>query len=269
MIWLHLPISQIIINFIFALLDILIITFIFYKFYQILAQTKAVQVIRGLFFFIILYVISHLVPLGTFSWFLDQIASVVVIAVIILFQPELRRVLTKLGQSGWISNLIRKDPKDLTNILSAVHNFQILHIGALIVFEREVGLRNIVESGTLLNAKISTSLLLTIFSKKTPLHDGAVIVRNDAIVAAGCFLPLSDSDTIKKDFGTRHRAAIGITEESDSVVVVVSEETGKISLAYDGKLYTNYDIDILKKELTELLDYEEEIETGEIINENI
>ena len=128
-------------------------------------------------------------------------------------------------------------------------DFQILKTGALIVFERNVGLRNIVESGTLLNAKISTSLLLTIFSRKTALHDGTIIVKNDRIIAAGCFLPLSDSDMIKKDYGTRHRAALGIAEGKHAVVVVVSEETGKISLAYDGKLYTNYEIDILKKEL--------------------
>ena len=148
-------------------------------------------------------------------------------------------------------------------------NFQILKTGALIVFERNVGLRNIVESGTLLNAKISTSLLLTIFSRKTALHDGAVIVKNDLIIAAGCFLPLSDSDMIKKDYGTRHRAALGIAEESDAVVVVVSEETGKISLAYDGKLYTNYEIDILKKELANLLGYEEEPDNKELLDDNV
>ena len=132
-----------------------------------------------------------------------------------------------------------------------------------------MGLRNIIESGTLLNAKVSTSLLLTIFSKKAPLHDGAIIIKDDVIMAAGCFLPLSDSDQIKKDYGTRHRAALGISEESDAVVIVVSEETGKISLAYDGKLYTNYDIDLLKKELMVLLEYEEEQIDEEITNEEI
>jgi diadenylate cyclase len=257
MVWTHLPIPVILMDFLFAFIDVLIISFIFYKFYQILAQTKAVQVIKGLFFFIVLYLVSRVANLATFSWLLDQIAAVVVIAIIILFQPELRRVLTKLGQSSWISGLMTKDPKDLTAIMSALQNFQILHTGALIVFERSVGLRNIIESGTVLNAKISTSLLLTVFSNKTPLHDGAVIVKNDTVIAAGCFLPLSDSDSIRKDFGTRHRAALGLAEESDAVVVVVSEETGKISLAYDGKLYTNYEIDILQKELFNLLGYEE------------
>ena len=269
MVWLHLPIYQIIINFLQAALDIFVITIVFYVFYQILAQTKAVQVIRGFFLFVFFYLISRLLSLTTFSWLLDKIAEVVVIAIIILFQPELRRVLIKIGQSKWMSSFIRKDPKIITNIINAVQNFQILHTGSLIVFERNVGLRNIIESGTLLNAKVSTSLLLTIFSKKAPLHDGAIIIKDDVILAAGCFLPLSDSDQIKKDYGTRHRAALGISEDSDAVVIVVSEETGKISLAYDGKLYTNYDIDLLKKELMVLLEYEEELINEDIINEEI
>lgn len=269
MVWLQLAPSIIFVNILFALIDILIISYIFYKFYQILAQTKAVQVIKGLLFFVILYILSRIASLETFSWLLDQISSVIVIAIIILFQPELRRVLTKLGQSSWINSFIKKDPRDLSFIISAVQNFQILHIGALIVFERNVGLRNIIESGTILNAKISTSLLLTVFSTKTPLHDGAVIVKNDLVTAAGCFLPLSDSNSIKKDFGTRHRAALGMAEESDAVVVVVSEETGKISLAYDGKLHPDYNIETLKKELTNLLGYEEESEVEDLIDEKI
>ncbi len=269
MIWLHLPVYQIILNFLLSFLDIIVITFVFYIFYQILAQTKAVQVIRGLFIFVFFYLLSRLLSLTTFSWFLDKIAEVVVIAIIILFQPELRRVLIKLGQSSWMSSFIRKDPKVITSIINAVQNFQILHTGSLIVFERNVGLRNIAESGTLLNATVSTSLLLTIFSNKTPLHDGAIIIKNDTIIAAGCFLPLSDSDQIKKDYGTRHRAALGISEESDAVIIVVSEETGKISLAYDGKLFTNYDIDLLKKELMVLLEYEEEMIDEDMINEEI
>jgi len=263
------PLKYIILNVGLAIIDITICTFIFYKFYQILAQTKAVQVIKGLFFFIILYIVSNLLKLETFSWLLNQIAAVVVIAIIILFQPELRRVLTKIGQSNWINNLIQKDPKNLIAIINAVQNFQILHTGALIVFERNVGLRPIIETGTVLNAKISTSLLLTIFSYKTPLHDGAVIIRNDTVIAASCFLPLSDSKTINSNYGTRHRAALGMAEESDAVTIVVSEETGKISLAFDGKINTDYDIDTLKKELINLLGYEEEINKKDLLNEEI
>lgn len=264
MIWLHFPIQTLILNFILGLVDILIISFIFYKLYQILAQTKAVQVIKGLIIFVILYFVAWLAKLEVFFWLLGQFASVVVIAIIILFQPELRRVLTKLGQSQWLADLVKKDPKDLLQIIAAIQNFKILKTGALIVFEKNVGLRNIVESGTILNSKISTALLLTIFHYKTPLHDGAVIIKNNKIIAAGCFLPLSSSDKIDRDFGTRHRAALGMSEESDAVVVVVSEETGNISLAYDAKLYSNYEIDILQKELSSLLGYDESSEEDTI-----
>jgi diadenylate cyclase len=261
MLLLRLPIHILISNILFASVDILIITYIFYKFYQILSQTKAAQVIKGLLFFVFLYILARIAKLETFYWLLNQISSVVVIAIIILFQPELRRVLTTLGQSNWVNNLMKKDPKNLNYIINAIQNFQILNVGALIVFERNVGLRNIVESGTLLNAKVSTSLLITVFTNKSPLHDGAVLIKNDIIIAAGCFLPLSDSDKIKSIYGTRHRAALGMAEESDAVIAVVSEETGKISLAFDGKLHVDYEIDRLKNELYTLLGYEKELKS--------
>jgi diadenylate cyclase len=264
MIIFQLPIGQIILNVIIAFFDILIITYIFFKFYQILSQTRAFQVFRGLLIFIVLFILARLAQLETFSWLLDQVATVLVIAIIILFQPELRRVLTKLGQSSFINNIIKKDPRDLKELLQAIENFHILHVGALIVFERTVGLKNIIETGTVLNSRISAPLLMTLFNTKTPLHDGAIIIHGDRVVAAGCFLPLSDSNTIKQDFGTRHRAALGVAEESDAVVVVVSEETGRISLAYDGRLYTQYEVDILKDELVRLLNYDDEgDESGE------
>ncbi len=253
-------------NLAWALIDVSIITYIFYKLYQILAQTKAAQVLKGLAFFLLLYFIAKFFNIETFHWLLDQLTGVIVIAIVILFQPELRRVLTKLGQSNWLNDFIKKDPKSLNYILKAVETFQLLQIGALIVFERSTGLKTYIESGTVLNAKITPSLLQTIFTNKTPLHDGAVIIKSDQIIAAGCFLPLSDSNTIRKDFGTRHRAALGIAEETDAVVIVVSEETGRISLTYDAKLLTNFEIESLKKELCELLGYDEE-ELNEVANE--
>lgn len=252
-----LPFHLIIFNLLVALLDISVISFLFYKIYQILSQTKAVQVLKGITFFIILYLLSKLLQLETFSWILNQIANVIVIAIIIIFQPELRRVLTKIGQPDWLTHFTKRDPKNVNKIIKAIQNFSLLQIGALIVFERKVGLKNIIESGTILNAQISTSLLLSIFNNKSPLHDGAVVIRNDTIVAAGCFLPLSESPIIKKEFGTRHRAAVGITEETDAVAVVVSEETGMVSLSYDGKLFTNYEINDLEIKLLDLLGYKE------------
>jgi diadenylate cyclase len=260
MILLKLNLLTIIIELLLAIIDIFICTFIFYKFYQILAQTKAVQVIKGLAFFVILYIIAWIAKLEVFLWLLNQIGSVVVIAVIILFQPELRRVLTNIGEANIMTHIIDKDPKDLTSIINAVHNLQIMNIGALIVFERKVGLRNIIETGTILNSKISTPLLITIFQAKTPLHDGAVIIRHDTIVAAGCFLPLSETKHLDKNLGTRHRSALGIAEETDALVIIVSEETGKISLAYDSKIHQVYDIESLKKDLFNLLGYNNTME---------
>lgn len=270
MIWFRLPLWLIIVNGILAFIDIFIISLFFYSIYKILAQTKAVQVIRGLFFFIIIYLISRFARLSTFSWLLDQITGVLVIAVIVLFQPELRRVLIKIGQSNWFNIFIKKDPKALDEILKAIKHFHILHIGALIVFERNVGLKNIIESGTIINSRISAQLLITIFTNKTPLHDGAVIIKNNQIIAAGCFLPLSDSTQISKEFGTRHRAGLGLAEESDAIIIIVSEETGRISMAYDNRLFTNYDIDMLKKDLKTLLGYEyEDVELKENENEEV
>lgn len=261
MIWLTLSPWVIIANILSSVIDILIITFIFFKLYQFLAQTRAIQVLKGLLFFVILYVVSKIFNLETFSWVLDKLAGTAVVAILILFQPELRRVLTKIGQSNWVGKILKKNPQDLIEILRAVENFHLISRGALIVFERTVGLRNYIESGTILNSKISAQLLMTIFFDKTALHDGAVIIRNDQIIAAGCYLPLSDSTTIDPKYGTRHRAALGLAEETDAVVVVVSEETGKITVAYDGKLYTNYDIDTLRTDLTQLLGYDEEEKT--------
>jgi diadenylate cyclase len=190
-----------------------------------------------------------------------------VVALFVLFQPELRRILTKIGQSEWASKIIKKDPKDLEQILTAVENFHLLSTGALIVFERKVGLKNYMEDGEEINSKISARLLMTIFYDKTALHDGAVIIRNDQIAAAACYLPISNNNTIDPRFGTRHRAALGLAEETDAVIVVVSEETGKISLAVDGRLYSNYDKEGLRKELSKFLGYESE-EQEDFADEN-
>lgn len=258
MLWMKFHPSLIISNITFAIIDIFIISFIFYKFYQILNQTRAVQAIRGLLIFGSFYLISKIFSLQAFSWILDQIAAFAVIGIIIVFQPEIRRILTKVGQSNWMSHLIKKDPEVLNEIIKAVQNFSIISRGALIVFERKTGLKTYIESGVAIEGKVTASLLMTIFHDKTALHDGAVIIRNNTVAAAGCMLPLSNSTEIDQKYGTRHRAALGLTEETDAVVVVVSEETSKIAVAVDGKLYTNYSIELLTIELNKLLDYNQE-----------
>jgi diadenylate cyclase len=267
MIWLTLSPWVIFTNIFSAIIDIFVITFIFYSLYRICAQTKAVQILQGLFVFVVLYIIARILKLETFSWILDRLANAAVVALFVLFQPELRRILTKIGQSEWASKIIKKDPKDLEQILTAVENFHLLSTGALIVFERKVGLKNYMEDGEEINSKISARLLMTIFYDKTALHDGAVIIRNDQIAAAACYLPISNNNTIDPRFGTRHRAALGLAEETDAVIVVVSEETGKISLAVDGRLYSNYDKEGLRKELSKFLGYESE-EQEDFADEN-
>jgi diadenylate cyclase len=267
MIWLTLSPWVIFTNIFSAIIDIFVITFIFYSLYRICAQTKAVQILQGLFVFVVLYIIARILKLETFSWILDRLANAAVVALFVLFQPELRRIFTKIGQSEWASKIIKKDPKDLEQILTAVENFHLLSTGALIVFERKVGLKNYMEDGEEINSKISARLLMTIFYDKTALHDGAVIIRNDQIAAAACYLPISNNNTIDPRFGTRHRAALGLAEETDAVIVVVSEETGKISLAVDGRLYSNYDKEGLRKELSKFLGYESE-EQEDFADEN-
>lgn len=260
MVWLTLSPWVIFTNIFSAIIDIFVISFIFYSLYRICAQTKAVQILQGLFVFVLLYVIARILKLETFSWILDKLANAAVVVLFVLFQPELRRILIKIGQSEWMGKIIKKDPKKLNEILLAVENFHLLSVGALIVFERNVGLKNYIESGQSINGEISTRLLMTIFYDKTALHDGAVIIKNDQIAAAACYLPVSDNNAIDPKYGTRHRAAIGLTEETDAIAVVVSEETGKISMAIDGKLYSNYDKESLRKELNKYLGYEPEEE---------
>lgn len=266
MVWLYAPLIVKIGNILFSLLDIFLISALFYGIYRILSGTKGVQVIVGVVAFVALYIVVRIFQLNTCLWLMNQIAGVLAIAMIILFQPEIRELLSSVGKGGlYFNHHQQADKKNLEEILKSVDNFSILHTGALIVFEKNDGLKKYIKTGTTINARISAPLLIAIFgcyheqggSVFSPLHDGAVIIRNDKIAAAGCYLPVSGSTQISRDLGTRHRAAVGITEETDAVVVVVSEETGKISVAKEGKIWSNYEIDALREELTTQLGYQD------------
>ena len=241
-------------DFIRPVLDVGIIAFLLYKAYELLLKTQALQLIKGAGFLILLYGISVLFKLATLQWLLKTMAPGLFIAVVIVFQPELRKIIIRLGQGEFF----RSDNKPRLGLLEAVVNAaEILSgegRGMLVVFPRRTNIRNIIDSGTRLNAEISSSLIVTIFKFDTPLHDGAMIIQNNRIAAAGCFLPLSEQLDIKKSFGTRHRAALGISEQSDAVILVVSEESGAISLAFDGRIY--YDLSPIEvtRKLKELLD---------------
>jgi diadenylate cyclase len=225
-------------------LDVLLLAFLFYKTYDLLLKTQAAQLIRGAVFLALVYGTAVLFRLNTLEWLLRSVAPGLLIAVAVVFQPELRRIFIRLGQG----ELFRADSKPRLGLLEAVVTAaEILSSekrGMLVVFSRRVNIRTIIETGTRLNAEISSSLLVTIFEFDTPLHDGAVVIQNNRIVSAGCILPVSEQSNIKKSFGTRHRAALGMSEQSDAVILVVSEETGAISIAYDGQIF--YDLSTIE-----------------------
>ncbi|MDR1352356.1 MAG: diadenylate cyclase CdaA [Treponema sp.] len=241
-------------NLLRPVLDVAILAFLLYKAYELLVKTQAVQIVRGVFFLTLVYGGAALLKLTTLQWILSALAPGLFIAVAILFQPELRKIIISLGQGDLFRTDIKPKISQLEAVITAAEMLSQQRRGALVVFPRRVNIKNIIDTGTRLNAEISSSLIITVFEFDTPLHDGAMIIQNGRIVAAGCFLPLSEQQDIRKSFGTRHRASLGMSEQSDAVVLVVSEETGAISLAFDGKLY--YDLSGVEatRKLRELID---------------
>ncbi len=233
-------------------IDVLIVAFVIYKVLGFIRETRAEQLVKGLLILVGATVVSDQCNLYTLNWILEGTLTLGVIALIIVFQPELRRGLEYIGRG----NLIRRQfgqmnkdrAKQLTSILARTMDyFSMNKIGALIVLERETALNDIIETGVVLDAEMSEEALGNVFYKGAPLHDGAMIIRNGRIYAAGCVLPLTQNRTLSKDLGTRHRAGIGITEHSDAIALIVSEETGIISMAEDGKLSRFLDIKTVEK----------------------
>lgn len=234
-------------------LDIGILWFIIYKAYSIFVKTQGAQIIKVLITLTMGYAVAILLNLTTLLWIINTIAPVLLICFAVVFQPEMRKIFLRLGQGSWFQLGTRANKTYVDSILLAAEQLSKQKRGMLVVFARKTNLDDIIDSGVKLNAEISSSLLVTIFMTDTPLHDGAVIIQNGKVLAAGCFLPLSEQRDIKKTFGTRHRASIGVTEETDAVVLVVSEETGAISLAYDSKLYYDLTIEQITKTLESTL----------------
>ena len=245
-------------DYIRPVIDIMILSFIIYYIYKILVQTRAIQLVKGAFLIALLYAVAIFLQLTTLLWIMNSLATVLVIIIAIVFQPELRSIFTKIGQSEWFRFTPRPRPYQLDSILNAVEVLSGRRRGCLIVFSRRVGLKNVLDTGTRLNADLSTSLILTIFGSETPLHDGAILLQSGTVVAAGCFLPLSDQADIRRSFGTRHRAALGLVENTDAVVLVVSEESGAISLAYDANLYYDLSISEVRTIMRRLLDFRDD-----------
>lgn len=235
-------------------IDVLLLSFLIYRTYQILVQTRAVQLLRGALLLGVLYAVSFVLNLRTVLWIINLLAPSFVIALAIIFQPELRKIFTRIGQGTLLHPSGSSQPEHIDAILQAAESLAERKRGALIVIARATGQKSIIETGTVIDADVSAALLMTIFGHDTELHDGAVVIEDERIAAAGCFLPLSEQTDVRRSFGTRHRAALGLAEESDAVVLVVSEERGTQSLAYDGLL--DYDLagDELRERLAELLD---------------
>ena len=235
------------------IIDLAIVIFLIYSFLKIVKGSRAWQLIKGIVLLIVITWLSGLFNLQILNWILTGIMNLGVIAIIVIFQPELRRGLEQLGTNkftkffGNNKNLATKTKEDIYKIVIAAVELSKSKIGALIVIERDIKIQDVISSGIPMNADVSPQLLVNIFEPKTPLHDGAVIISGNKIAAAACVLPLADDNDIAKELGTRHRAAIGISKESDSIVVVVSEETGKISIAKDGTLIADVSEDALKK----------------------
>jgi len=237
------------------LLDILVVAIALYEFMKLIRGTRAVQMALGSAILIALFLLSRWVPLQTVNWLIRNMFGYVVFAAIVIFQSDIRRALAYFGQAPFFRYFSRIDRGDDTieEVVVAASALADRRIGAIIVLERAIGLRNYIESGIPLEAIVTHDLILAVFQTASPLHDGAVVIQEDRIAAAACFLPLTVNPQLSRELGTRHRAAIGLTEETDALAIVVSEETGKISLALDGQIERGLDPGALRSRLKALM----------------
>jgi len=242
------------------ILDIVIVAYLIYKIIGLLKETRAMQLIKGIAVLCVIFQLSTILQLSVLNFFLMNAFQFGVIAMLVVFQPELRNALEKVGRSklGQIFKIDNPDaPESITNLVEAIaKSVSVLsknRIGALVVIERKTKIGDIIKTGIKIDSNISAELLVNIFMPNTPLHDGAVVIRGSRIQAAACFLPLTQSQELAIELGTRHRAALGISEVSDAVVVVVSEETGKISIALEGSLTRNLTVESLSRALLKIL----------------
>ena len=239
-------------------IEIAIITFLVYQFLAWVKNTRAWNLFKGILIILLFILIAAIFQMSTILWIAEKVVSVGLIALVVIFQPELRKALEALGRQNFMISAFsfnngdtkRFSDKTITELVKASYEMGKVKTGALIVVENEVLLNEYIRTGIRVDGLVTSQLLLNIFEKNTPLHDGAVIVRGDRIISATCYLPLSDNMELSKELGTRHRAAVGISEASDSMTIVVSEETGKVSIAMNQVLYRNVDPDFLRDKLT-------------------
>ncbi|HAK68406.1 MAG TPA: TIGR00159 family protein [Treponema sp.] len=257
-------------------LDIAILFFLMYKGYQLVMRTNSAQILKAVVIVALAFGVVKVLHLSTMLWIFENIAPALLIGLVIVFQPEIRKVMINLGQSSWFQrNKSLYTGDTIRQVLIAADTLSNQKRGMLVVFLRKTQLSDIEKTGEFLDSadmekktykgdmNVSSSLLISIFAFDTPLHDGACIIQNDRLVAAGCFLPLSEQFDIKKTYGTRHRAALGVSEVSDAVTLIVSEETGAKSLAYDSKLHYDLSTEQLEATLTRLLGVDKDDEKGD------
>ena len=234
--------------------EIIILSILMYAIFRFFKGTRGSSIFSGLIvFFISLYILTSVINLDVLNWLLSKLTLYFSLAIIIIFQPEIRRALARLGRQPWRKSEIASQKNIISPLINCTKSLSQKKIGALIAIEREIGTRSFQDTGTPINATVSPELIASIFFPRSPLHDGGVIISGTKIKSAGCIFPLSQKDQFNKTLGTRHRAAIGITEETDAVVIVVSEQTGAISIAYNGKLRSGLSEDRFNRIITSML----------------
>lgn len=249
------------------ILDIIIVAYLFYKASALVIETRAGTLIKGIIVILIFTWVSNILQLNTINFILRNLMQIGIMAILIIFQPELRRTLEKVGRTNFSSLFSSDDAAENTTaseVAAAAAAMSSRRIGALIVLERSTKIGDIVRTGAEIDSIVSSEILINIFTPNTPLHDGAVIIRENRILAARCILPLTHNETLSREFGTRHRAALGLSESSDAAVIVVSEETGKISFTLNGNMSRNYTEETLRKVILKFLSPE-----GSIAKENV
>lgn len=236
------------------IIDIVLLALVIYWLLKLTSKTRAIQVLKGLGIILLAAWITDFLGLVGITWLLNYVLAAGAVLIVILFQPELRRAFAHIGRGriDLLSSKVTYAQDTVDSLLKAILSMSKKRVGALIVFERKTGLRDVVESGTRIGAAISSELIENLFYVGSPLHDGAVIISESTIIAAGCFLPLSDNKQIGQELGTRHRAALGVSEVSDSITIIISEETGVISMAQDGRLIRYLDTKAIKDILEEI-----------------
>lgn len=261
------------------IVEIIIIAFLLYYMLVWIKNTRAWNLLKGLMIVLLFVLVAALFQMNTIIWIAKNTVNVLVIALVVIFQPEMRKALENLGRKNLLISLfpfdmskgesVKFSDKTINEMVKACYEMGKVKTGALIVVEDEILLTEYERTGITVDGVLTSQLLINIFEKNTPLHDGAVIVRGDRVVAATCYLPLTDSLSISKDLGTRHRAAVGISEASDSLTIVVSEETGRVSIALGGELYRNVDAEFLRNKLTFLQKRERELSKIELLKRRL